>query len=430
MNGKEVVKYSIDSLKNAGAEKAQCILQFREKNEFNVASGKINLFRTIFDTNLGLTAILNNKKGSLGINKIDKDSINEAILQVVELAKASEADSANDISEKQEPKIFRSGLEKPEIDLMYNRLKSFLKYAKKNYPNTILEEVNFDFTKTESYFQNSNGVDFISKKGIYNFGVMFASKEEKKRSSYNITGFSSKNLNKELKDFSSIDTLLKQSSEQINTKIFPEKIIGDIIITPDCLGEFIDYITNFLSDYSLISGTSIFKDKLNKSIADAKFSLYSKPVSKEIADGYFITPDGFEAQNSTIIEKGVLKTFLLSLYGSKKTGKARAVNSGGAYVVEPGNKSFQDLVKTVKKGILLSRFSGGAPSDNGDFSGVAKNSYYIENGKIRYPLSETMLSGNIAEMLRNIKGVSKERINFGDAIFPWIQFGGLVISGK
>jgi len=65
-----------------------------------------------------------------------------------------------------------------------------------------------------------------------------------------------------------------------------------------------------------------------------------------------------------------------------------------------------------------------------DFSGVAKNSYYIENGKIRYPLSETMLSGNIAEMLRNIKGVSKERINFGDAIFPWIQFRGLVISGK
>jgi PmbA protein len=135
-------------------------------------------------------------------------------------------------------------------------------------------------------------------------------------------------------------------------------------------------------------------------------------------------------RKTAIIEKGILKTFLLSLYGSKKTGKARAVNSGGAYVIEPGNKSFDELVKSVKKGILLSRFAGGAPSDNGDFSGVAKNSYYIENGKIKYPLSETMISGNLVEMLKNIKNISKERINFGEAIFPWILFEGLVISGK
>ncbi len=430
MKQKEIIKYSLESLKKAGAEKAQSILQFREKNELNVASGKINLLRTTIDANLALTAILNNKKGSIGINKIDKNSIDKTVSQVMEIAKATEADLANDISEKQPAKIFRSGPEKPKLDLMYDRLKSFLKYAKEKYPKVILEEINFDFIKTESYFQNSNRVDFVSKKGIYNFDTMFTSKNRKKRSPFGETSFSLKNLNKEFKDSGSIDTLLKQSQEQINTKTFPEKIIGDVIITPDCLGDFIGYVTSFLSDYSLITNTSVFKDKLNKSIADAKFSLYSKPISEEIADNYFITGDGFEAKNSVIIERGILKTFLLSLYGSKKIGKARAVNSGGAYIVEPGNKSFQDLVKSVKKGILLSRFSGGNPSDNGDFSGVVRNSYYIENGKIKYPLSETMISGNLVGMLKNIKGISKERINFGDAIFPWILFGELVIFGK
>ena len=430
MKQKEIIKYSLESLKKAGAEKAQSILQFREKNELNVASGKINLLRTTIDANLALTAILNNKKGSIGINKIDKNSIDKTVSQVMEIAKATEADLANDISEKQPAKIFHSGPEKPELDLMYDRLKSFLKYAKEKYPKVILEEINFDFIKTESYFQNSNRVDFVSKKGIYNFDTMFTSKNRKKRSPFGETSFSLKNLNKEFKDSGSIDTLLKQSQEQINTKTFPEKIIGDVIITPDCLGDFIGYVTSFLSDYSLITNTSVFKDKLNKSIADAKFSLYSKPISEEIADNYFITGDGFEAKNSVIIERGILKTFLLSLYGSKKIGKARAVNSGGAYIVEPGNKSFQDLVKSVKKGILLSRFSGGNPSDNGDFSGVVRNSYYIENGKIKYPLSETMISGNLVGMLKNIKGISKERINFGDAIFPWILFGELVIFGK
>jgi PmbA protein len=250
MEQKEIVKYSLDSLKKTGAEKTQCVFQNREKNEINVASGKINLFRTTFDTNLGLTAILNNKKGSIGINKVDKNSIDRAVLEVMEIAKSSKADLANDISEKQEPKIFHSGPEKPDIDLMYNRLKSFLKYAKENYPKTILKEIYFDFTKSQSYFQNSSGVDFVSKKGIYSFDIGFTSKDGKKSSSMNGTGFSSKNINKEFKDFGSIDILLKQSQEQINTKIFPEKIIGDVIITPDCLGEFIDYIASFLSDYN------------------------------------------------------------------------------------------------------------------------------------------------------------------------------------
>jgi len=83
-----------------------------------------------------------------------------------------------------------------------------------------------------------------------------------------------------------------------------------------------------------------------------------------------------------------------------------------------------------KKGILLCRFSGGRPSDNGDFSGVAKNSYYIENGEIRYPISETMVNGNIVEMMNNIKQISSERVNSGYHIYPWIKFDGLTVSGK
>ncbi len=86
------------------------------------------------------------------------------------------------------------------------------------------------------------------------------------------------------------------------------------------------------------------------------------------------------------------------------------------------------MISGIDKGILLSRFSGGSPSDNGDFSGVAKNSYYIENGEIKYPISETMISGNIFQMLNDIKDISKETINDGSSIYPWIQFSGLTIS--
>jgi PmbA protein len=41
-----------------------------------------------------------------------------------------------------------------------------------------------------------------------------------------------------------------------------------------------------------------------------------------------------------------------------------------------------------------------------------------------------MISGNIAEMLRSITAVSRERIDFGMAIMPWISMPGVTVSGK
>ena len=86
------------------------------------------------------------------------------------------------------------------------------------------------------------------------------------------------------------------------------------------------------------------------------------------------------------------------------------------------------MIKDIDKGIILCRFSGGSPSDNGDFSGVAKNSFYIENGEIKFPITETMISGNIAEMFMNIIDISNDNIDFGYNILPWISFDGITIS--
>ena len=97
-------------------------------------------------------------------------------------------------------------------------------------------------------------------------------------------------------------------------------------------------------------------------------------------------------------------------------------------MINKGKKSYDDIVKNIKRGVLLERFSGGRPSADGEFSGVAKNSYYIENGEIKYPISETMISGNIQKMFKNIGEISSNRIDFGYCIFPWISFKGITVS--
>ncbi|WP_425290044.1 metallopeptidase TldD-related protein, partial [Shewanella algae] len=77
---------------------------------------------------------------------------------------------------------------------------------------------------------------------------------------------------------------------------------------------------------------------------------------------------------------------------------------------------------------MLCRFSGGYPASNGDISGVAKNSYLIENGEIRGPVSEVMVSANIPNMLNNIVSCSRESINFGSSIAPWMRVSDVTIS--
>ena len=428
MNRKEIVDYCLSSLKNAGADKSNCSVSFSEKKELNIDSGEMTLLRTTFNTSLGLSVIKDKKKGATSINKTDKDSINKAVELVIELAKASQPDEAYDIAEQQPPNTFSKGDEAADLDIMYNRMEEFQEYVKTTYPIINLEQAVLDFTYSQSHFQNSNDVQFDIDKGMYGFYPGFLSKDGKDTSSMNGTFFSALKLDKPLHKYCSIDTLLKQSTEQVKTQQLKEKFVGDVVVTPDCISDFLEFITSDISDMRMISGNSLYKDKLNQQIAKSNFTVHSRPISKEVVDGYFITNDGYIAENSTIIDKGILKTHLLGIYGANKLGKTRAANDGGAYIIDSGEKSYQEIIKSIDKGILLSRFSGGNPSNNGDFSGVAKNSYYIENGEIKYPITETMVSGNIKEMFENIAEISDERINFGSAILPWISFNGITVS--
>lgn len=429
-NLRQVAKHGLNALLKAGADKAQCVATFVDKHEMNVELGEFSLLRTTFDTNIRLTAIKANRRGSTNINKSDEESIDKAAGEVLAIATASAPDEAFDIAETQPPAEFSSGSDSPDLDKMYSSMKQLIHQVRDRYPKLVLMQVIVDFTRSRSCFVNSNDVDFVTNKGVYNCSFLFSSKDEDKVSSFNYTGFSLRELEKHLLECGSLDILLRQSVEQIVTRPLEGKFVGDVIITPDCMGDILFFITRALSDGPMISGTSIYKGKLGLQIASPMFTLHSRPVSDEICDGYFVTSDGYAAENSTIIESGVLKTYLLSLYGSRKTGFDRAVNTGGAFVVDPGDTQVDDMIKSVEKGILLARFSGGYPSDNGDFSGVAKNSYLIENGEIKYPISESMVAGNFAEMLKNIKAISRERIDYGFSILPWVQVSGITVSGK
>ena len=88
----------------------------------------------------------------------------------------------------------------------------------------------------------------------------------------------------------------------------------------------------------------------------------------------------------------------------------------------------RDVVDGVQRGALVGRLSMGMPAANGNFSGVVKNSFLIEGGRVGAALSEVMVSGNMAQMLRDVLAVSAERLDCGDTVLPWLRIGGLHFS--
>lgn len=431
INGMNTCECMVDELKKAGADKATASLTKSVKSEMNIDSGKLSLYRSTANVSAQMTSLIDGKKGFVAGNDVRESAIKENAAKAIALSRASEKDEANDISPKQKAETLSLGTSAPDNEKMYERLQEFLDYTKSTYPTLQLNQCILDFTHTEKNYANSNGVRFTEQSGAYSFSAMFFAKDSRGTSSFNYSGASHLDLNIPLKDWGNLDELMKQNCEQTQTKAVAGSFVGDLIITPLSMMEFLGALLNlFMIDKPLITGTSIWKDKLGEQVLSPLFTLHSHPRKPGVELETLYTNDGFQAENTTLIDKGVLKSFLLSLYGANKTGKSRCVSGGEGLIVESGSVSKTDMIKNVKKGILLGRFSGGQPASNGDFSGIAKNSYLIENGNIVQALSETMIAGNTVKVLCDILAVSKERVDFGNLIFPWIHSTGVSISGK
>ncbi|MCL4697989.1 MAG: hypothetical protein KJ023_13200, partial [Burkholderiaceae bacterium] len=94
----------------------------------------------------------------------------------------------------------------------------------------------------------------------------------------------------------------------------------------------------------------------------------------------------------------------------------------------PGNTGLETMIAAVPRGALVDRLSMGNPAPNGDFSGVIKNSFLVEGGRVGAALSETMISGNVARILRDVAAVSRERMDTGSTCLPWLRVPGLHFS--
>lgn len=428
---KKIADGTIQALKNAGAQKAQCTVTEKEKHEFNVDGGEFSLFRTLFDHNLSITAYKNSKKGSAYTNQFDDKAVSQAVQDCIKSAESGVADEAYDIAPKQENESFREGAYEPDIDLFFERTQELMRHIKERHPKILMEQMIVSHDKIHTIYQNTNGTEFECFEGAYSISLMFSAHEGEKTTSFFGSGIYTDKLDRPFIELGSLEKDLADTEAQLSTVAVEGKFEGVIVLTPGSLGGFLgDIISNFVSDGVILEKTSIWLEKLEQQVADSRITISMRPGDSRIVCGERYTHDGFRSEDYDLIKNGVLKSFLLSLYVSNKSGFAPAKNTSFAMIIEGGDTPYEEIVKNIKKGLIIGRFSGGQPGINGEFSGVAKNSFLVEDGEIKGAVSETMINGNLADLLNNLVAISRETVEDGTSVLPYMAFDKVVISGK
>lgn len=427
---KKILEQAIGQLKAKGADKGQVFVTESETREFNAESGEFTLFRTLFDQDINIIAYKNQKKGSYYTNKLDEASVNSAVDMAMTSMESGEVDEAYDIAPDQGSIEAHKGVYEPDVDLLFTRTKELVDDIKTNHPKIVIQQLVVNHSRRHMVFANTNGTFCDEYIGSYLVTIGIAGHEGDTTTSLVYTGVKLDNLDKPFMEVGDIKAKIKVAEEQIEMKPMEGKFTGTMVLTPGCLGSFMYYTAGLINGGVILDRTSIWLDKIGKQVADSRVSIKLDPHDDRIVCGETLTFDGFKAEAYDLIKEGKLQNFIINQYIAKKTGYAMSKNDGFDVIVESGEKSIEDIIRNIKQGILVGEFSGGQPGTNGDFSGVAKNSYLIENGKITGPVSEAMINGNIAAMFMNLVDISKESVCDGTSVLPYMAFDGIVVSGK
>ena len=427
----QIADAALAALKAGGADHAQVTVTQKETREFNVDGGKFSLFRTLFDNSLSLTALVGGKKGSLTLNRTDDEAIAQAAKDCLAVAASGESDPAWEFAPVIGNRHFEDGVPVADTDKLFDRAEELMKTIAERHPKILMEQMIVTHSKRERVYKNTNGVCFTQTAGEYGVELMFSAHEGEKSSSFFGSGVETTSLDRPFIELGSIEDDLEKTERQIDTETIEGKFVGTVLLPPGSLGAFIYFtLSNFAGDGTILDGTSLWKDKLGTKVADERITISAAPLDERVVCGERFTGEGYPSANYDVIKDGVLDSFMLSQYVANKTGNKRAANSSGCIIMKNGEKPLDEIIKGIERGIWVGRFSGGHPGTNGDFSGVAKNSFLIENGKITKALAETMISGNLAELLNNLIDISAEVVCDGSDVLPYAAFGGVTISGK
>jgi len=175
-------------------------------------------------------------------------------------------------------------------------------------------------------------------------------------------------------------------------------------------GGLLGSLVHAASGGALYRKSSFLLDQLGKRVMPEFVNISERPHIKRGLGSAAFDSDGVATYDREVVSGGILQGYFLSAYTARKLGMQTTANAGGSHnlIIEPGALDFAGLLARMGRGLLVTELLGhGVNYVTGDYSRGAAG-YWVENGRIAYPVEEITIAGNLKEMLGDIVAVGND----------------------
>lgn len=434
-NNKKLAQWAMDYALKNGCQAVKLVLYSDSNTSFDLRDAKMDKLQQASESGLSMSLFVDGRFGYYSTNRLDKKELETFITNGIESTRYLAEDDARALPDAS--RYYKGG--KPDLQLFDNKIYTVNPDDKVAVARAAAEEVlgkddriisvgtSYNDGEKAVYRLTSNGFEGESKSTWFSVSADIAVKGEGEARPSSYWYESALFYDKLPKS-----GIGAQALERVLKKLGQKKAASGkytMVVDPMNAGNLLDPMLSALYGESLQQKNSFLLDKLNTKVGADVLNLMDEPHIIGAKGARYFDSEGVATERRPIFEDGVLKTYFIDTYNSRKMGVAPTINSPSLLVLKPGNKNIDGLVADVQKGILVTGFNGGnCNSSSGDFS-YGIEGFLIENGKLTQPVNEMNVTGNMITLWASLVAVGNDPRMSSSWRIPSLVFEGVDFSG-
>lgn len=367
------------------------------------------------DGALGITVYRGQRKGSASTSDLSEKAIQQTVLAALDIAQytsedpyAGPAPKELMVQEIPDLDLFHPDEPNPDVaaQIAIAAERAALGYSKKIKQS---DGGSYDSHYGVRVYGNSHGLlaSYASSRHSISCSVIGEGRNGEMERDYSYT------VARHRDDLWTPESVGLQAAENTVSRLDPQKLkTGQfpVMFAADVATGLIGHLVMAISGGNLYRKSSFLLDHLGKTILPTWFNISERPhVMRGLASSPFDS-EGVRTQDLEIITDGVLATYLLTSYAARKMNMTPTGHAGGIHnwYVKSTGQNYQQMLKELGTGLLVTEVMGqGVNVVTGDYSRGAAG-FWVENGEIKYPVSEITIAGNLKQMLQQIVAVGSD----------------------
>jgi len=422
MEYKKLAEQLVNKSLKKGADEAEVYIESGRNLSIEVRNGEVETVQEAASHGVGFRVFVKGKMAFSSCNDFSDSALENTIESAIMFARNMTQDENNvlpeDLGITPVENLYDPYISQVPMDKKIEMAKKVEKLAMKDIRITKSAGAGYSEGEEEVFLANSRGLLKSTKMSACSFGVYVVAEKGDQRSSGG--EYCSR---RNFKDLKSPEEIAEKAARKAYKMLDPQMVKtqkAEVIFDTDVARAILGGILAAVNGERVLQGASFLRQKMDQKIASELVTIIDDGTMPKGMGSRPFDGEGVPTQKRIIIDKGVLKGFMYNTIVAKRAGIKSTGNASrrsytnipgiGAhnFYMAAGKNPPEEIIRATKKGLLLKGVTGyGINPVNGNFSGGASG-FWIENGKIAFPVKGLTIAGTADEMLNGIDMVGSD----------------------